>query len=124
VSHHPKDVGVAVLLQNFTGAFAGVSGIAVVDTGHGSSPGFRFYCTLLYRLAVSIRNSIPLMTLDQQLGPPRKFSRAVERELVFGWRFRRRKVRQSRHARVKMPPHYYSTLARSIFAEWGLNQGE
>ena len=23
-----------------------------------------------------------------------------------------------------MPPHYYSTLARSMFAEWGLNQGE
>ena len=23
-----------------------------------------------------------------------------------------------------MPPHYCSTLARSIFAEWGLNQSE
>src|SRR5882724_4344569 len=34
------------------------------------------------------------------------------------------KVRQSGHARVKMPPHYCSTLARSMFAEWGLNQSE
>src|SRR5580765_3227349 len=35
-------------------------------------------------------------------------------------RFHGRELRQSRHARVKMPPHYYSTLARSMFAEWGL----
>ena len=49
-----------------------------------------------------------------------QISRSVQREASFGRRFRRRKVRQSGHARVKMPPHYCSTLARSMFAEWGL----
>ena len=38
--HHPENIGVAVFLQDFTGAFACMSGIAVVDTGHGSLPGF------------------------------------------------------------------------------------
>jgi hypothetical protein len=34
--HHPENVGVAVFLQNFTGTFARVGRIAIVDTGHGS----------------------------------------------------------------------------------------
>src|SRR6266702_3058573 len=84
------------------------------------SRGFRFCRTLPYQIAVSIRNSIRLMTLDQQLAPPLQISCVIEREQVSGRRFHRRKVHQSRHARVKMPPQYYSTLARSMFAEWGL----
>jgi hypothetical protein len=35
--------------------------------------------------AGSIRNSIRLMTPDQQLAPPCKISRAVEHEPIFGW---------------------------------------
>src|SRR5467141_2845218 len=53
-----------------------------------------------------------------------QINRGVERKTSFDCIFVDQEVRQSRHARVKMPPHYYSTLARSIFAEWGLNQGE
>jgi hypothetical protein len=33
-------------------------------------------------------------------------------------------VRKSRHARVKMPPHYCLTFVVSVFAEWGLEQSE
>src|SRR6478672_10780962 len=73
-----------------------------------------------YRIPVSIQNNIRLTALDQRLALLRKISRSVEPKACFG----RRKVRQSGHERVKMPPHYYSTLAPSMFAEWGLNQGE
>src|SRR5712675_1471041 len=75
-------------------------------------------------IAVSIRINIRLTALDQRLALLCKISRSVERKACLGRRVRRRKVRQSGHERVKMPPHYYSTLARSMFAEWGLNQGE
>jgi hypothetical protein len=34
--HHPEDIGVAVLAEDFAGAVAGFCGIAVVDTGHFS----------------------------------------------------------------------------------------
>jgi hypothetical protein len=52
-----------------------------------------------------------------------QISHSVEGVQVFR-RFVERKLRKSRHARVKMPPHYCSTLVRSILAEWGLNLGE
>jgi hypothetical protein len=35
-----------------------------------------------YRMAGSIRNTIRRMRWDQQLAPPRKIDRAIERELV------------------------------------------
>jgi hypothetical protein len=81
------------------------------------------YATLVARYFLSnagcIRNTIRRMRWDQQLAPPREIDRAIERELILT-DFVESNVRQSRHARVKMPPHYCSTLARSIFAEWGL----
>jgi hypothetical protein len=49
VRHHSKNIGVAVLAQDLTGAFAGFGRIAVVDTGHGSSPevfGFVVGCSV------------------------------------------------------------------------------
>src|SRR5258708_39546143 len=79
---------------------------------------------VVYRIPVSIQTNIRLTALDQRLALLRKISRSVERQACFGRQVPRRKVRQSGHERVKMPPHYYSTLARSMFAEWGLNQGE
>jgi hypothetical protein len=39
-------------------------------------------------------------------------------------RFHRKQPRKSGHVGVKKPPQYYSILARSIFAEWGLNKSE
>jgi hypothetical protein len=32
--HHPEDIGVAVLVQNFLGAFVRFRRIAIVDAGH------------------------------------------------------------------------------------------
>jgi hypothetical protein len=58
-----------------------------------------------------VRNSIGRMTLDQQPAP------AVARQ----GRFENSMTRaQTGCIRAKMPPHYCSTLAQSIFAEWGL----
>jgi hypothetical protein len=34
--HHPENIGVAVLVEDFAGAVAGFRGIAVIDTGHFS----------------------------------------------------------------------------------------
>src|SRR3981081_2942636 len=75
--------------------------------------------SFLIEWQVPFRNCIWLMTADQRLAPSNKISRAVERAKVLV-EPRRRKLRQCRHERAKMPPHYYSTLAPSIFAEWGL----
>src|ERR1019366_9584813 len=36
VRHHPEDVGIAVLAQDFAGAFARFRSIAIIDAGHGS----------------------------------------------------------------------------------------
>ena len=32
--HHPEDVGVAVLGENFTGAIIGRGGVTIFDAGH------------------------------------------------------------------------------------------
>jgi hypothetical protein len=34
--HHPEDVGVPVLVQNFAGAFIRFRSIAIIDAGHNS----------------------------------------------------------------------------------------
>jgi hypothetical protein len=51
----------------------------MVHLGH-----FRSCCTLLYQIAVSIRNDIRLMALDQQLGPLGK-NRARRRTWTRFW---------------------------------------
>jgi hypothetical protein len=45
--HHPENIGVAVLAEDFSGALAGLSGIAIVDTGHQAFSGLMIAgCTI------------------------------------------------------------------------------
>src|SRR5438445_13575348 len=77
--------------------------------------GFRSCCTLLYHSSFH-SNQHPADDAGST-ATASQISRSVQREASFGRRFRRRKVRQSGHALVEMPPHYCSTLPRSMFAE-------
>src|SRR3954465_12673584 len=85
--HHPENVGVAILAEDFLGAFVRFRRVAIIDAGHDSPWFFRF-------LFVLPNGRMPFDSI--------------------------RRLTQQQHRRVKMPPQYCSTLARSIFAEWGL----
>src|ERR1700676_4474685 len=71
--------------------------------------GFRFYCTLLYRIAASIRNNIRLTTPDQQLAPPRKSAAQSNTKQVLvgdlvGERFANLVTRESKCRRITVRP--------------------
>jgi hypothetical protein len=116
VRHHPENIGVAVLAQNFARPLIRFRSIAIVDTGHVSPWDFEALFEFFCLRSNSSPDTIRPTTSDQQLGPPHKIRNAAD----VSPDFTASRVRQSRHLRVKMPPQYYSTLIASMFAEWGL----
>src|SRR6185437_15508427 len=85
--HHPENIGVAILAQHFAGAVVGFGGIAVVDTGHGSSLlAFGLFQAALCNGAP--RDSIGRPAVEQLPASPRESARQ-RRVWRLPWRFAR-----------------------------------
>src|SRR5438045_9002407 len=106
--HHPENIRVAVFFQNFTGAVARMSKVAVVDTSHGSPRGFSILLHAALSIAVSIQINIRLMTLDQRLPLRKSAARSNAKQVLVGdfvgERFANLVTRESKCRRITVRP--------------------
>src|SRR5437588_3125874 len=82
MGHHSKNVGVAVLLQDFTRSFARIGRIAIIDAGHGSPSVFRFCCALPDRMAVPFETIWQARSKQQLVTPCKSAAHSNARKVL------------------------------------------